>query len=313
MHWADETARRIVERHQGPYVISSGTTPSGIVHLGNFRDVFTTWLVGQALRQLGHEVRHIHFWDDLDPLRRIPALFQDEVSQELIGTPIRDIRFRGTDYASHHIRQFELELQALGIEPEFIRQSEAYRSGRYDEHITHLTMSDMHSVQDDCSDGIRGILNRHRPESDSLPVDWNMMQGEKLVWRVDWPMRWAYYSVDFEPGGRDHTAPSGSYDTGSDIAREYFGIEPPVYLGYNFVQLNDTRMSSSRGNTATIADALGIYTREELLWYFARQRVDRDFSIDLQNPSGIRNQFSRVKNSRNEIERRSLELIGGST
>ena len=29
----------------------------------------------------------------------------------------------------------------------------------------------------------------------------------KLVWKVDWPMRWAYEGVVFEPSGVDHQSP----------------------------------------------------------------------------------------------------------
>ncbi|MCZ9337284.1 lysine--tRNA ligase, partial [Streptomyces sp. TRM76130] len=29
----------------------------------------------------------------------------------------------------------------------------------------------------------------------------------KLVWKVDWPMRWAYEGVVFEPSGVDHSSP----------------------------------------------------------------------------------------------------------
>ncbi|MEZ5097832.1 MAG: hypothetical protein R2731_18195 [Nocardioides sp.] len=29
----------------------------------------------------------------------------------------------------------------------------------------------------------------------------------KLVWKIDWPMRWAYERIDFEPAGADHSSP----------------------------------------------------------------------------------------------------------
>lgn len=45
----------------------------------------------------------------------------------------------------------------------------------------------------------------------------------KLRWRVDWPMRWAHFKVDFEPAGKDHLAAGGSYDTGREIVEKIFG------------------------------------------------------------------------------------------
>ena len=39
----------------------------------------------------------------------------------------------------------------------------------------------------------------------------------KLVWKVDWPMRWAYEGVDFEPSGVDHSSPGSSFVVGGQI------------------------------------------------------------------------------------------------
>ena len=36
----------------------------------------------------------------------------------------------------------------------------------------------------------------------------------KLVWKVDWPMRWAYERVTFEPAGVDHASPGSSFTVG---------------------------------------------------------------------------------------------------
>ncbi len=44
----------------------------------------------------------------------------------------------------------------------------------------------------------------------------------KLAWKIDWPMRWRYEGVDFEPGGKDHASPGGSYETSSVITRKIF-------------------------------------------------------------------------------------------
>ena len=41
--------------------------------MGNLREVFTTHLVAEALRARGHDVVHLHSWDDYDRLRKVPA------------------------------------------------------------------------------------------------------------------------------------------------------------------------------------------------------------------------------------------------
>ncbi len=61
MHWAEHTARTIIERQPGKetYVCAAGISPSGPVHIGNFREVVTTYFVARALQDLGKDVRFL--------------------------------------------------------------------------------------------------------------------------------------------------------------------------------------------------------------------------------------------------------------
>ena len=74
-HWADQMADTII-REKGDldsYTCASGITPSGTVHLGNFREIITVDLVVRALRSRGKNVRFIYSWDDYDVLMRQPS------------------------------------------------------------------------------------------------------------------------------------------------------------------------------------------------------------------------------------------------
>ena len=42
----------------------------------------------------------------------------------------------------------------------------------------------------------------------------------KLAWKVDWPMRWAFEHVDFEPAGMDHATPGSSFTRRPRAGRE---------------------------------------------------------------------------------------------
>ena len=59
----------------------------------------------------------------------------------------------------------------------------------------------------------------------------------KLPWRLDWPMRWVYEDVDFEPGGKDHSSQGGSFSTGKELVKEVYGGKAPIYLQYDFVSI----------------------------------------------------------------------------
>ncbi|MEV4539054.1 lysine--tRNA ligase [Asanoa sp. NPDC049518] len=102
----------------------------------------------------------------------------------------------------------------------------------------------------------------------------------KLVWKVDWPMRWAYEGVVFEPSGVDHSSPGSSFVVGSQLVRDIFDAEPPIGPMYAFVGIKGmAKMSSSRGGVPTAADALEIMEPPLLRWLYARRRPNQSFDI----------------------------------
>lgn len=322
-HWSDIAARRVVAAHpdKRPIVVAAGITPSGVVHVGNFREVMTVDLIARALRDQGIPVRFIYSWDDFDVFRKVPsdapeqAMLEENLRRSVADVPdpfAKDPAWNGgTDsYASHHVEAFEASLAPLGIEPEFIRQSKAYRAGRYAEGIRGAL---------DKKDLIRAALDEFRKEplaEDWLPLagfcgscgrddvafswdgDWevgmecrdcsantkvDLREGGdvKLPWRIDWPMRWAFEGVCFEPGGKDHSSAGGSYDTAKTIVGPVFDGWAPEYVAYDFVRVKGAggKISSSSGGAVTVADCLRVYEPEMLRWIFASQRPNSEFQI----------------------------------
>lgn len=102
----------------------------------------------------------------------------------------------------------------------------------------------------------------------------------KLVWKVDWPMRWSVEGVDFEPGGVDHASPGSSYTVGKEIVKLYDG-RPPAFVGYSFVGVAGmAKMSSSKGGVPTAADALRVLEAPVLRWLYARRQPKQAFTIE---------------------------------
>lgn len=316
IHWADMTADRII-REKGDkdvYTLASGITPSGTVHFGNFREVITVDLVARALRRKGKTVRFIFSWDDYDTFRKIPKNMpkQEELEKYLfnpiVDTP--DPYGNHESYARHHEDYFESQIDKVGIEVEFLYQAKKYRAKTYNDQI---------KLALDKRDVIAAILSEHRKEP--LGTDWfpvlvyctecnrdritvNSYDGKtlgyecnecghkgeedvlsserlKLPWRVDWPMRWAFEKVDFEPGGKDHSSQGGSYTTAKEIVKQIYDHAPPVYLQYDFVSIKGGggKMSSSSGEVVTVNDVLDIYEPEMIRWIFASYKSNVDFSV----------------------------------
>ncbi|MET8140757.1 lysine--tRNA ligase [Sphaerisporangium sp. NPDC005288] len=102
----------------------------------------------------------------------------------------------------------------------------------------------------------------------------------KLVWKVDWPMRWAFEGVIFEPSGVDHQSPGSSWTVGAPIVKEVFGAERPIGPMYAFVGISGmAKMSSSKGAVPTPSDALEIMEAPLLRWLYARRKPNQSFKV----------------------------------
>ncbi|WP_121254551.1 lysine--tRNA ligase [Nocardioides ferulae] len=103
----------------------------------------------------------------------------------------------------------------------------------------------------------------------------------KLVWKVDWPMRWSVEQVDFEPGGLDHATPGSSYTVGKELVKRFYDWRAPSFAAYAFVGFAGVqKMSSSAGGVPTAADALRVLEAPILRWLYVRRQPKQAFTID---------------------------------
>lgn len=320
-HWADNYAARIVgERDRSRsgrphYTCASGITPSGTIHIGNFREMITVDLIVRALKDRGEPVRFIYSWDDYDVFRKVPKNVPDVTEFEqhlrLPITKIPDPWGETESYARAHESRVERVLPELGLEPEYLYQAQRYERGDYAEGIRTALAA---------RDDIRSILNEHRtsplPEQwwpvsvfsrftgrdNTTVLDWDgewsltyrcddTQKSEtvdirsagcvKLPWRVDWPMRWAYEHVDFEPAGKEHHSAGGSFDTAKQIAARVYDYEAPVSFKYDFISIKGMggKISSSSGEVVAIDDVLEVYQPEVVRYLFAGTRPNAEFAI----------------------------------
>lgn len=314
--WADAIADKVVKEkgEKDFYVCASGITPSGQVHIGNFREVITTFMVVKALRDKGKKVRFIYSWDDFDRFRKVPKGVSEEY-EKYIGTPISDIPSpfdSNMTYAEFNEKKFENSLKNMGIETEYLYQNKKNRACAYAESIKKTL---------DNREKIMNILNKYRKED--LEADWmpimiycskcnkdttkiTSIDGYSITykcdcgheetfdyrkkglisirWRIDWPLRWNYEGVDFEPGGIDHSVQGGSYTTAQEISREVFGFEPPVYQFYEWISIkHGGEFSSSSGNAMSLDEVSEIYEPDVLRYLFTGTKPKSKFQISLDN------------------------------
>ncbi|MBW2995901.1 lysine--tRNA ligase [Candidatus Woesearchaeota archaeon] len=314
MHWADSTAKRIVQQRgkKAKYTLAAGITPSGTIHLGNFREIITVDLIDKALKDLGHKTRFIYSWDDYDVFRKVPKnmpqqdMLKENLRRALVSIP--DPFGCHDNYAMHNEKEVEEELPVLGIKPEFIYQGEMNRKCAYAEEMKTA----LENVEK-----IKEILNEHRKEElgeEWLPVsvycekcgkeanvihytggytleyecdckekssfDFRKKGFAKLKWRVDWPARWKYEKVDFESGGKDHFAAGGSFWTGEHILEKVFETKKFASMRYEWISLKGQgQFASSSGVVITLKEMEEVYEPVIIRWLFASTRPDAEFAI----------------------------------
>lgn len=316
MFWTQKIADEVEKTHpDGEIIVSSGVSPSGKYHVGTLREVLTTDAVAIELRRRGREVKHIHFVDDLDFLRKIPAgvdpSFEKYLGKSLCDVPSPD--GIADSYADYYLDDFLPNLDVLGISVEVRWSHKEYRSGFFVPAIEKALMH-IETVKECLSEvsgremnadwsPIQVLENGYLKKRKFLSIDSenktlkylgvdgeektvNYEEGQvKLDWRIDWPSRWWLLGVQAEPFGRDHATKGGSYDTGVVIAKKIFDYNAPYPVPYEFInRAGETKkMSKSSGNTVNISDLLSILPPEIVRYFVLRYAPEKTLFFDQQD------------------------------
>ena len=358
MHWSEEIAERLIQKNpeKEEYVCAAGVSPSGSVHIGNFRDIATPLFVCKALEKRGKKAKLIISWDEYDRCRKIPANVQAVVGDaydKYIGCPYVDIPDPfgcHENYARHFEEEFLNAIKPFGIKFECRYQAEMYRSGKYTPYLIEalrkreeiFEILDSFKTKDmtKTEEERREIHDKEKAEyypvsifcpechtdftritsinEDSTVAEFECRCGHKgtfnflenfnckLGWKVDWAMRWMYEGVDFEPGGKDHSAPTGSYNNSRVIAKKIYNHEAPIYQGYEFIGIKGVagKMSSSSGLNMTPELLLKLYQPEIILWLYSKTEPVKAFDFCFDD--GILRQYF-------EFDKMYSEYIAGNS
>lgn len=310
MHWVDVESEKLLGFYK-EHVIATGITPSGDIHVGNMREILTGEVITRGLKEKGAEAELIYIGDTIDPLRKVYP-FLDDSYEEHVGKPLSDVPCPcggHESYAEHFLNPFLEAARTLGIEVKVLLTHEMYAKGMYAEASRKIL---------DNAEKIGNIL-RELSKRD-LPKDWfpynpkcggcgkitkakvtdyefpyvtyNCSCGYeskadlrkddgKLPWRVDWPARWWFLGVTFEPFGKDHAAAGGSYDTAKRISEEVFERNAPHYVVYEWIQLKGKgAMSSSTGVVVSAASMLKMTPPEVFRFFVLKNNPNKHLDFD---------------------------------
>lgn len=314
-YWVDIVCDAIEAKHQdGELTVCSGITPSGPYHVGHSREVLTADAIKRGILRRGRKMRHVHFVDDFDALRKrypyLPEEYDAEVGKPVYLVPAPDGKSKS--YAEQFSEEYLSAAKQLGVEMEIVFMHEQYQQGKYAELI-RISMqkrdeiaailkrisgreveSDWQPIQilDEANNNLRtakyigfdaqsGLV--HYLSADGSEKFADTAKGQvKLDWRVHWPAWWKLWGNQVEGFGREHATKGGSYDTGKAIAKEIFGIDAPYPIPYETINLKgDTKkMSSSIGNLVSIKEALELIPPEVLRYFTFKSRPERQLFFD---------------------------------
>ncbi|KYC42930.1 lysine--tRNA ligase [Scytonema hofmannii PCC 7110] len=283
MFWAD----KIAADSQGNQVINDSKTPSGRVHVGSLRGVIIHDVIYRALKHAGKPVKFLYGVDDYDALDTVPKYLNKEKFSPYLGCPLSHVpspEDTASDYAKYFMGEFLEVFEFLGVKPEVYYLRDLYRSGQLNSHID-IFLKNAHLVREAykeiskadrpdnwypfqivCENCGKIATTSVTDYNDSevfytcKPDATNWVQGcghsgwvspfdgnGKLPWKVEWVAKWDLLGVTIEMAGKDHSQKGGSRDVANSICRKVLKKQPPFHSPYEFILVNGTKMSSSKG------------------------------------------------------------------
>ena len=318
--WLEDITDKILEENINKETITCqcGISTTGIAHIGNFRELIITYLVSERLKQKGKNVKLLLSFDDFDRFKKVPKSVPKEY-EKYIGMPNYSFPSHinsNIGYAEYYENRINEELKMLGIEMDYIYQSKNYLDNKYVEYIKlvlekkeeifdiikkyktqELTDEDRkkyYPVKIYCSTCKKDSTTILGYDSNNEKISYRCTCGNneiksirdiniKMNFNVEWPMRWNYESVDFEPCGKGHSENLGALNISKEVNEKIYNQKNPVFLNYQFLNIKGSqgRMSKDSKDIITISDVLKVMPKELVLYFFLKSDNNKEMSLSL--------------------------------
>ncbi|MEM4359178.1 MAG: lysine--tRNA ligase [Candidatus Bilamarchaeaceae archaeon] len=310
MHWSEIIAKKISEKRKPPFIVAAGITPSGPVHPGTLCEFLYAHAVSEQLKKYG-KTQYIFISDNMDALDSVPEPLKeyDAILREDMGVPLtyaRDPKGCHESFAEHFIAETQEIMAVFGVRPKFLRASELYREGRYDNYAAILC---------ERADEVKEIV-KESSARESMPADWfpilpicskcmnvdkNVVleyrdgwyrykckkcghtdedeirnHRYKLLFRLDWPTRQKFLGVTVEGGSVDHHSPGGTIATLVAIHKLIYKEEPPFMYKFGLLKYHGKKYSKSKGIGHTVHELLTLAPPALIKYILFKPDIDED-------------------------------------
>ncbi len=320
MFWAD----KIAQKSQQEELVNDSKTPSGRVHVGSVRGVIIHDVLYRALKRLDKPVKFTYGVDDYDALDNVPHYLDQEKFTPYLGQPLCNVPSpdeSASDYAKYFMGEFLEVFEYLGVKPEIYYLRDLYREGKLNSYIdkflqhaqdikdvykkvsnsdradnwypfqvicpncgkiatTEVTDYNGEEVFFTCKEDATDYVKGCGHQGWISPFDGN----GKLPWKVEWVAKWDLVGVTMEMAGKDHSQKGGSRDVANGICSKVLHQKPPFHSPYEFILVNGTKMSSSKGVGSSAKDMAQLLPPELLRFLMLRTqpRTVINFSPDYE-------------------------------
>ncbi|MCJ7817215.1 MAG: hypothetical protein MUP60_00015, partial [Candidatus Thorarchaeota archaeon] len=130
IHWIRDLVDKVVERNPEQYLIVTGKSMSGSVHVGFMKEIIIADVIKREIQALGKPAKTVFISDDYDPIRSFPPSLTLS-PEEYMGVPYSDApdpygccESLGAHWTNELVESF-LE---FGADTEVVLQSKLYET-----------------------------------------------------------------------------------------------------------------------------------------------------------------------------------------
>jgi len=290
--------RRKIYEKKGKITLQTGYGPSGLPHIGTFAEVARTTMMVNAIKQIiDIPAEIITFSDDMDGLRKIPdnipnkEILEKNLHKPLTSVPDPFKKFKS--FGEHNNEMLKNFLNEFKFNYIFKSSTDTYKKGLFNTALL-LVLEKYEQIKE----AVLPTLGKERQktyspflpvcpttgqvlevpvveikkkegkiiyQNDDKKIETEVLNGKcKLLWKVDWAMRWYVFDVDYEMYGKDLIE---SAILSSKIC-QILGKKSPNGFAYEmFLDEKGEKISKSKGNGITIEQWLKYASPESLSLY----------------------------------------------
>jgi cysteinyl-tRNA synthetase len=303
-----------------------GPTVYNYFHIGNARSFLMSDVIRRYLEYRGYEVKYVMNITDVDDKIINKANESNKTTKEITDEYTQaffdDINNLGIKRASVNPKATEHIQEIINLIKRLVDKGTAYQVN----NDVYYSIEKFKSYGKLSGKNISDLIAGARVDVGEIkrnPLDFSLWKGMKPnepFWESPWgkgrpswhiecsamAMKYLGETIDIHCGGNDLIFPHHE----NEIAQSETCNEKPFsnyWIHFGFLNLDNEKMSKSKGNIFTTRDILSKYPANVLKFYYLQTHYASPLNFTDEGLEGAKNGFERLQNSISELKRRKKE------